>query len=140
MSSLFLLDTNILSDLARHPGGNVAARVAEVGENAILTSVIVAAELRYGATKKGSPQLAARIESMLKIVSVLPFEAPADRNYGDLRAELERAGQVIGGNDMLIAAHALALGATLVTDNTKEFSRVRGLAVENWKAKDKDRT
>lgn len=127
-----LLDTNILSDLVRNPQGRIAARIAEVGEDAVCTSVIVAAELRFGAAKKGSERLTAQLEAVLGALKVLPFEAPADRAYGELRARLEAAGTPIGGNDMLIAAHAISSGHIVVTDNEREFGRVAGLQVRNW--------
>jgi tRNA(fMet)-specific endonuclease VapC len=94
----------------------------------------VAAELRYGCAKAGSPRLQKAVEDLLGEIEVLPFEAPADAEYGRLRAELEAAGKTIGGNDLLIAAHAYALGATVVTANVQEFKRVRRLKVENWLA------
>ena len=128
----YLLDTNILSDLIRHPGGLVARRVEEVGQKEIFTSIIVAAELRYGCAKKGSSKLLERVQGLLETIPMLPLDMPTDAQYGLIRAELEAAGQPIGMNDLLIASHALALGLTLVTDNTSEFSRVRGLKVENW--------
>lgn len=127
-----LLDTNIVSDLVRNPQGQVAARIAQVGEGAVCTSIIVAAELRFGAAKKGSPRLTAQLELVLAALEVLPFEAPADAAYGDLRARLEAAGTPIGGNDMLIAAHAISSGCSVVTDNEREFGRVDGLTVVNW--------
>ena len=130
----YLLDTNILSDLLRHPQGKAAARIARVGEDAICTSIIVAAELRYGSAKRGSKRLRDAVEALLGEIAVLPFDAPADAEYGALRAALEVAGRPIGGNDLLIAAHARALGATVVTANVQEFRRVRGLKVENWLA------
>lgn len=128
----YLLDTNILSDLVKRPQGAVAARIAEAGGDQVCTSLIVAAELRYGAAKRGSEKLTTQLEAILAVLPVLPLEVPADRRYGDLRATLERLGTLIGPNDLLIAAHALALDAILVTDNTKEFERVQGLVIENW--------
>jgi tRNA(fMet)-specific endonuclease VapC len=128
----YLLDTNILSDLIRNPQGPVAARIAEVGEGEVCTSIIVAAELRYGAAKRGSARLTKQLESVLAAVETLPFEAPAERVYGDLRAQLEAAGTPIGANDLLIAAHAVSLGHTIVTDNEREFARIDSLALENW--------
>lgn len=128
----YLLDTNILSDIMRNPSGQAAQRVEQVGYPDIYTSVIVAAELRYGSAKKGSPRLLAAIESILETIPVLPLDVPADAEYGGIRATLEAAGQPIGLNDLLIAAHAYVLGLVLVTDNTREFSRFRGLSVENW--------
>lgn len=130
----FLLDTNIISHLLRHPRGAAGARIALIGDTGVCTSIIVAAELRYGAAKKGSTRLAAEIDALLSRISVRPVEAPTDALYGKLRAYLESAGRVIGGNDLLIAAHAIALNCTLVTDNDREFSRVPDLAVENWLA------
>jgi tRNA(fMet)-specific endonuclease VapC len=128
----FLLDTNIVSDLVRHPRGRIADRIAKVGEQHICTSIIVAAELRYGAAKKGSSQLTAQLEAVLGALDVLVLEAPVDTVYGELRARLEHAGEPMGANDLLIAAHAVALGHTVVTDNEREFSRIDNLQVENW--------
>ena len=128
----YLLDTNILSDLIRNPFGPVAQRIETVGAKAVCTSIIVAAELRYGSAKKGSPRLQARVEDTLATIPVLPLEVPADVDYGRQRVQLEASGQPIGGNDLLIAAHALALGLTLVTHNTRKFSRIAGLQVEDW--------
>ncbi|HUO23577.1 MAG TPA: type II toxin-antitoxin system VapC family toxin [Caulobacteraceae bacterium] len=128
----YLLDTNILSDLVRNPQGRIADRIAELGEDAICTSIIVAAELRFGAAKRGSPRLTLQLERILGAIEVEPFDAPADAAYGAVRAQLETAGLPIGGNDMLIAAHALSAGRVVVTDNEREFTRVNGLLVENW--------
>jgi tRNA(fMet)-specific endonuclease VapC len=128
----YLLDTNIVSDLVRHPQGRAAEHVRRVGEAQVCTSIIAAAELRYGAAKKGSRRLAARLEAVLGALDVLPFEAPADSTYGLIRTRLEQAGTPIGGNDLLIAAQALALGCTVVTDNEAEFARIEGLRRENW--------
>ena len=128
----FLLDTNVVSDLIRKPQGRIAQHIRVVGETQVCTSIIVAAELRYGATKKGSPRLTAQLEAVLGALDVLPFETPADAAYGSLRARLEQAGTPIGGNDLLIAAQVVALGYTIVTDNEREFARIEGLPRENW--------
>ena len=128
----YLLDTNILSNLVRHPQGVVAARIAKEGEKNICTSVVVAGELRYGAVKRGSARLTAQLETILSRLEILPLREPSDQCYAELRAHLEKRGQPIGPNDMLIAAHALALDSIVVTDNVREFSRVPGLRVENW--------
>src|SRR5258708_29529709 len=128
----YLLDTNIVSDLVRNPQGKVARHLRTVGEKHVCTSIIVAAELRYGADKKGSPRLSSQLDAVLGALEVLPFEAPADTSYGLLRTRLEQAGTPIGANDLLIAAQALALGYTIVTDNEKEFARVDDLLRENW--------
>jgi len=128
----YLLDTNIISDIIRNPFGPAARHVEEIDPKEICTSIVVAAELRYGCAKKGSAKLLARVESVLETVPVLPLDIPTDIKYGGIRAELESAGQTIGLNDLLIAAHACALDLTLVTDNTREFQRIRGLNLENW--------
>ena len=128
----YMLDTNIISDLIRNPQGKAAKRIEKVGEANICTTIIVAAELRYGCAKKGSKRLLKAVEDLLSEFEVLPFEVPADVEYGAIRSELENAGRLIGGNDLLIAAHARAIGATVVTASTDEFRRVRGLKVENW--------
>jgi tRNA(fMet)-specific endonuclease VapC len=128
----FMLDTNIVSDMVRHPQGRMAKRIAEVGETLVCTSIIVAAELRCAAARKGLPSLAGQLESVLRAIAVLPLETPVDAVYGALRARLEEVGQPMGANDLFVAAHALALGCTLVTDNEREFSRIKALPVENW--------
>ncbi len=130
-----MLDTNIISDIIRNPFGPAARRIEEVGPRDICTSIVVAAELRYGCAKKGSARLLEKVEGVLGTIPVLPLDVPVDAEYGVIRAELEMAGQIIGLNDLLIAAHAQALNLTLVTDNTREFGRIRGLDVENWLAR-----
>lgn len=130
----YLLDTNILSDLIRNPGGRAARRLAVVGETTVCTSIVAACELRYGAAKKGSPELSERVEVLLDSLEVLPLEREADRRYAEIRFHLEGVGKPIGPNDLLIATHALALDLILVTDNIKEFDRVPGLSTENWLA------
>lgn len=129
---MFLLDTNIVSDLIRAPQGRAAGRIRDVGESRVRTSIIVAAELRFGARKRGSSRLTERLEAVLDVLEIVPFAPPADAVYGQIRARLEQAGTPIGGNDLLIAAQAMALGDTIVTDNEREFGRVEGLVVENW--------
>jgi tRNA(fMet)-specific endonuclease VapC len=128
----YLLDTNIVSDLVRNPQGRVSENIRRVGEAQVCTSIIVAAELRYGATKKGSQRLMNQLEAVLGALDVLPFEAPADAAYGLIRTRLEEAGRPIGGNDLLIAAQTIALGYTVVSDNEREFARIDGLPHENW--------
>lgn len=132
MTARFLLDTNIVSDLIRHPHGRVAARIAEIGEGEVATSIIVAAELHYGAAKKGSRRLSEQMAAVLGALEVLPLDQPADAAYGALRAGLQKTGTLIGPNDLLIAAQALALSMIVVTDNEREFGRVEGLKLENW--------
>jgi tRNA(fMet)-specific endonuclease VapC len=128
----YLLDTNIVSDLVRHPQGRIAARIGRSGDAKVVTSIIVAAELRFGAERKKSINLATQLETILGALEIVGFQTPADRHYAALRARLEASGKPISANDMLIAAHALALDYVLVTDNVREFSRVKGLRIENW--------
>ena len=128
----YLLDTNILSDLVRHPQGAIAQGIARAGEKAVCTSIIVASELRFGASKRNAARLTAQVEAILAAMEVRPFDTPADHEYAKLRLHLERVGTPIGPNDMLIAAHALAAESILVTANASEFVRVPGLVVENW--------
>ena len=131
-SLAYLLDTNILSDLVRNPQGEVAAQITKAGEDSVCTSVIVAAELRYGATKSNSAKLAERIDLILSALEILPLETPADHHYAAIRHHLTCRGTPIGPNDLLIAAHALANDLTVITANVGEFLRVPGLKVENW--------
>ena len=128
----YLLDTNIINDMIRNPAGRVAEHIARVGEDRICTSIIVAAELRYGCAKRRAPELTRRVTALLSELRILPFDRPADRCYGDLRSALEARGVTIGHNDLLIAAHGLSVEATIVTANRREFGRIEGLAVENW--------
>ena len=132
MNARYLLDTNILSDLVRHPQGAIAGRIAREGESSVCTSIVVAGELRFGACKRDSDRLTEQVEAILSAIEILPLEEPADQHYGEIRALLESRGEMIGPNDLLIAAHALALDCAVVTANRREFSRVPGLKVENW--------
>jgi len=132
LSADFLLDTNAVSDLVRHPQGSVASRIAEIGEEKICTSIIVAAELRYGAAKRGSERLSRQLDAVLSRMVIVGFKAAMDETYAAIRTHLERSGTPIGGNDLLIAAQARCLDLTVVTANVGEFSRVPGLAVETW--------
>ena len=129
-----MLDTNILSDLIRNPHGRAADRLQEHGEAGLCVSIITAAELRYGAARRGSARLLGRVEAVLSTIDVLPFDVPADAEYGNIRAELEAVGLPIGPTDLFIAAHARAVGVVLVTHNVAEFRRVRGLTLDNWLA------
>ncbi|MBB3978741.1 tRNA(fMet)-specific endonuclease VapC [Rhizobium azooxidifex] len=127
-----MLDTNVISQMVRNPDGAVAQRVFEVGTDSLCTSAIVASELRYGLRKKGSSRLSSLVENALERIAVVPYDEDVSWKYAEARFELEKIGQPIGYTDLFIAAHALALGLTLVTDNVREFGRVRGLKVENW--------
>jgi len=131
----YVLDTNILSDLVKNPQGKAARKISSLPpeeRDLLATSIIVAAELRYGVAKSGSSILAGRVDQLLEAIEVLPLEPKSDLHYGRIRVQLEKTGAPIGGNDLLIAAHVLAVDAVLVTDNVREFGRVKGLRVENW--------
>ena len=132
MADLYLLATNILSHLVRQPQGPVAERIAHVGEDRVVTSVIVACELRYGAAKRGSRRLTRQVEAVLGAMTIRSLESDVERVYASIRVALENRGSPIGAHDMLIAAHARAIDAICVTDNTAEFKRVPALRVENW--------
>ena len=133
MAYRFMLDTNVISDLIKDPMGKVARQLETEGESSVCSSSIVASELRYGVAKSGSKELALRVNAALSAIEILPFDVPADTEYGKLRALLAAKGKPIGPNDLLIAAHALSLGLTLVTDNVREFKRAKGLSVVNWR-------
>jgi tRNA(fMet)-specific endonuclease VapC len=128
----YLLDANVISMLVMNPQGKVADRLAAVGEQNVMTSIIVSAEVEFGVRKKGSAELARKVGNIMSRLYVAPLAPPADEYYAAARLELARRGQPIGPNDLFIAAHALALDAVLVTDNEREFSRVPGLKIENW--------
>ena len=128
----YLLDTNAVSQLVSRPDGELAQRIAALKPGSAAISVIVAAELYYGIHRRGSARLTQRLEAVLSAIDVLPLEEPADQHYGAIRNDLERIGQPISHNDLFIAAHARALGVTLVTNNVREFARVPDLAVEDW--------
>jgi tRNA(fMet)-specific endonuclease VapC len=132
VSLRYLLDTNILSDLIRNPEGVIAKRIEAVGEDTVCTSIVVAAELRFGAAKRSSKRLTERVELVLGLLKVAPFEAGMDKMYAAVRVVLEANGTPIGGNDMLIAAQAKTMKLTLVTANEREFRRVPKLKVQNW--------
>ena len=131
----FLLDTNIISALMKDRSGTDTARVLEWGRRTpdctLVTSVVVQYELLFGLARHGSPRLQAAFDIQMQNLVVLPLDEAVGPHYAKLRSHLEQAGTPIGANDTLIAAHAMSLGATLVTADT-EFTRVPGLRVENW--------
>lgn len=126
------LDTNICSYLLRRHPASVVARFSGIRADELFLSSIVAAELRYGAKKLASVRFSGVLEEWLNAFIIQPWPEAASRIYAGLRADLERKGTPIGNMDLLIAAHALAEGATLVSNNTREFERVPGLKLENW--------
>jgi tRNA(fMet)-specific endonuclease VapC len=130
---LFLPDTNAFSRYLQRRDEAFVAKVATEFPN-LRIAAIVLAELEYGASKSGVVRHRQRLEGLLAVLTVESFSLADARSYGGLRADLERRGQCIGPHDMLIAAQALRLGATVVTHNTREFSRVPGLKCEDWQS------
>lgn len=134
----YLLDTNIVSYFLRDASPALSQRILDSTPDTLAISIISAGELRYGLSKfplsksRRGVELANRLDALLAVIPVLPLPAQAAQHYGNTRVQLEAAGTPIGGNDLWIAAHALAQNLTLVTNNTREFERVAGLRVENW--------
>lgn len=128
-----LLDTNICIYIARNRPPTVAERFAQAAPGSLGISLVTWGELCFGAAKSNDPERAhARLA---RFVGAVPIQIPAadtGRHYGEIRAALERAGTPIGNNDLWIAAHARALGITLISNNTREFERVPDLRLENW--------
>jgi tRNA(fMet)-specific endonuclease VapC len=129
---MILLDTNICIHIINAKPAAVLARFHRFRLGEIGLCSVVAAELSYGVAKSGSERNRRALEMFLAPLEIIPFDEKAVWAYGELRADLERLGQPIGSLDTMIAAHALSLNDVLVTNNTREFSRVRGLRLENW--------
>jgi tRNA(fMet)-specific endonuclease VapC len=128
----YMLDTNIITAIEKAPLGALNAKLMSVGIDNIVTSIIVVGEVQFGIIKRKSASLTKSLGAVLSNVPALPLEPPVELEYGRIRADLERKGTPIGQNDMWIAAHAITLNLTLVTDKASEFERVEGLRVENW--------
>ena len=133
MSLRYMLDTNICIYIAKQRPPEVARRFARLAAGTVGMSLITYGELRYGAEKsvRGAEALAT-LDQLVELIPVLELSAGVGETYGKLRAHLERLGTPIGNNDLWIAAHALALGVTLVSNNTREFERVPKLKLQNW--------
>jgi len=130
---LYLLDTNICIYIAKRKPQRLMERLRKAKSEDAGMSVITYFELMYGAWKSEYRDMSlSRIEALRRLIAVAPLDDSAGSNFGRIRAELERKGTPIGPYDLLIAAHALTLGVTLVTNNAREFSRIEGLKVENW--------
>jgi tRNA(fMet)-specific endonuclease VapC len=131
----YLLDTNIIIYVLKDPAGQIARRLAETSTSQLVICSVVEAELYYGAMRYGIPQRRkAALDGFLLPFQSLPFDSACVARYATIRSQLEAAGQIIGGNDLLIAAIAMANDLTLVTHNGGEFSRVSGLKFEDWAA------
>jgi tRNA(fMet)-specific endonuclease VapC len=130
----FLLDTNACVDYFKGRYPKVVARIQASSPEELFVSSVVVAELRYGADHSARRRANhARIDAFVEEIEVLDFDLEAAAAYGRVRARLEEGGTPIGPNDMLIAAHAVSARLTVVTDNTAEFRRVKGLKVANWR-------
>lgn len=127
----YLLDTDTVS-FALRGHGQVGARIKEHRPSELCLSAITLAELRYGADRKGSRKLHGLIDAFAAAVEVAPFDEAAAAEFGRIASLIAERGTPIGDFDVLIAAHAVTLRRTLVTNNTRHFSRVPGLTVENW--------
>ena len=130
---LYMLDTNICSYIIRNKPQSIKAKLQEVEENhTVVLSSIVVSELLYGATKKDSPKLMRIVSAFIDNFIIYDYSKISAHSYGNIRTNLEKKGEIIGANDLLIASHALSLGAILVTNNTREFERVDKLVLEDW--------
>lgn len=133
MEPRYLLDTNICIYIRRERPEKVFRRFQELHAGEAVLSVITYGELFYGASKSAQRVAALeRLHELIRLLPALPLPETAAETYGTIRAQLEARGETIGNNDLWIAAHALASRLTLVTNNEKEFHRVRGLRVQNW--------
>lgn len=134
--STYLLDTNTVSYFLRNHSPALSSRLLGMAPDSLAISVITAGELRFGVKRLGAGQrataLSQRLEHILESFATLPLPADAGEHYATTRAHLEAKGTPIGGNDLWIAAHALAGDMTVITNNLREFERVPGLKVEDW--------
>lgn len=132
----YLLDTNTVSYFLRDHSPVLTARLMGTAPDVLAVSVITAGELQFGLSKLGprfrAGALAQRLEKLLAAIPTLPLVPEAASHYGHIRAQLQAQGTPIGGNDLWIAAHALAQDLTLITHNLREFERIPGLKAESW--------
>ncbi|MBC7541942.1 MAG: type II toxin-antitoxin system VapC family toxin [Candidatus Sericytochromatia bacterium] len=130
---MWLLDTNICSYILKHRPPSVLQRFSEVGAEHLATSTVVLGGLLFGCVRHPDGERIRReVEDFVSRLQIVPWDDAAARAYGDLRAHLERSGMPVGGMDLMIGAHALALAATLVTNHVRHFERMPGLQLENW--------
>jgi tRNA(fMet)-specific endonuclease VapC len=133
MSGLYLLDTDTCAFVLRRGSARLIERIQSVPLAQQAISVVTYAELLYGvrvSSKKKANKEA--LDALLRHLAVLDWSPLAARHYAEIRADLKKTGSMIGANDLMIAAHARSLAAIVVTNNTKDFARVKGLKVENW--------
>jgi tRNA(fMet)-specific endonuclease VapC len=132
LTTFYLLDTNILTDMARNPFGPCAHQLQNVGSDNVFTSVIAASEIQFGIEKFRAFRLLRQMERILETIEIRPLPIEVISTYSIMRADLEQRGLPVSANDMWIAAHAIAEDAVLVSNNLREFSRIQNLKVENW--------
>lgn len=129
----YLLDTDTCIYITKHKPINVIKKFQQLQIGAVAMSVVNYGELYYGSEKSmHSKKAHAALEALIGVIPVLPLPQEAGKQYGRIRALLEKSGKLIGNNDLWIAAHCLTLDLTLVTNNTREFQRVPKLRIENW--------
>jgi len=130
---LYMLDTNICSYIIRNKPKSIKKKLQEVEQNhTVALSSIVVSELLYRAIKKDSPKLMRIVSAFIDNFIIYDYSKVSAQSYANIRTDLEKKGQIIGANDLVIASHALSLGAVLVTNNTREFERVEKLGLEDW--------
>lgn len=133
MTRLYMLDTDTCAFILRRSSPRLLKRIQAVPLQQQAVSMITLAELRYGvqvSSKKKANRTA--VDALVRHLTVMDWSRGAAEHYAEIRADLKHKGQLIGSNDLLIGAHARSLGAVVVTNNVKDFSRVKGLEVENW--------
>lgn len=133
MSAVYMLDTGICAFVLRRNSEALLERIQAVPVTQQAMSVVTYAELFYGvqlSSKKKANQAA--VDALARHLAVLDWPQAAAQHYAEIRSDLKKKGSLIGANDLLIAAHARSMGAIVVTNNTKDFARVKGLRVENW--------
>ena len=128
----YLLDTNICIYIINEQPAQVLQRVIQAGRESLAISTVTVAELAFGVAKSTRPDSRAKLENFLSKFPILDWDQDAAWVYGNVRKTLEAKGQRISERDLLLACQALALDATMVTNNTREFERVEGLKLENW--------
>lgn len=130
---IYMLDTDICIYTFKRKPASVLHRLEKLTPDQVVMSAITFAELIYGARKSHNVQEnLQRLNELSEIIAILPFSTEAALIYGDIRSDLEKRGTPIGSNDLIIAAHALSLDLVLVTNNTKEYNRIKKLKIENW--------
>jgi tRNA(fMet)-specific endonuclease VapC len=133
MRRRYMLDTDICVYLAKNRHPQVTARFERLKSEQPVMSAITYGELQHGANKSFErSRILSQLAELIQYIPVESLTSSAARAYGEIRAEIERQGRLIGNNDLWVAAHAMALGVTLATNNEREFLRVTGLSVENW--------